>query len=127
MVETTVHYPTDINLLYDAMRKVMTLTARLCELYDEAGWRHSVYHIKHVKSKMRTAQLKKRGGGRTEVQRVHRHARMLEVHQEYIEVAQRYLNKARLSLDTLENKSLSAVPRVKVIEIKRGVPKLKCY
>ena len=36
VVETNVHYPTDISLLYDAMRKVITLTARLCEAYDRA-------------------------------------------------------------------------------------------
>src|SRR6266581_1649693 len=31
VVETDVQYPTDINLLYDAMRKVITLTAELCD------------------------------------------------------------------------------------------------
>ncbi len=118
VVETNVHYPTDIHLLYDAMRKVITLTARLCEVHDESGWRQHVYNVKHVKRKMRTAQMKKRGGGRTEAQKATRHALMLEAYQEYLEVAQQYLNKARLSLKALENKSLSAVTRVKIIEIK---------
>ena len=118
VVETNVHYPTDIHLLYDAMRKVITLTARLCEVQDESGWRQHVYNVKHVKRKMRAAQMKKRGGGRTEAQKVHRHALMLEAYQEYLEVAQQYLHKARLSLKALENKSLSAVTRVKIIEIK---------
>ena len=31
VVETDVHYPTDINLLLDAMRKVITLSAQWCE------------------------------------------------------------------------------------------------
>jgi len=31
VVQTDVHYPTDINLLFDAMRKVVTLTAQWCE------------------------------------------------------------------------------------------------
>ena len=30
VVETNVHYPTDINLLFDAMRKVITLIANVC-------------------------------------------------------------------------------------------------
>lgn len=30
VVETNVHFPTDINLLYDAMRRVITLTAQWC-------------------------------------------------------------------------------------------------
>jgi len=58
VVETNVHYPTDITLLYDAMRKVITLTAGLCEWHDESGWRQHVYNVKHVKRKMRTAQMK---------------------------------------------------------------------
>src|ERR1700738_1249696 len=33
VVETNVHFPTDINLLLDAMRKVITLSADLCERY----------------------------------------------------------------------------------------------
>ena len=118
VVETNVHYPTDITLLYDAMRKVITLTARLCELHDESGWRQHVYNVKHVKRKMRTTQMKKRGGGRTEAQKYQRHVDMLEAHQEYIDVAQQYLDKARLSLKTLESRCLSAITqRIKVVEI----------
>ena len=41
VVETNVHYPTDINLLFDAMRKVITLVATLCILCRLDGWRQS--------------------------------------------------------------------------------------
>ena len=41
VVETDVHYPTDINLLFDAMRKVITLIARVCEELGLTGWRQS--------------------------------------------------------------------------------------
>ena len=111
VVETNVHYPTDISLLYDAMRKVITLTARLCEAYDEKGWRQYVYNVKQVKRKMRAAQMKKRGGGKTDAQKAKRHASMLEAYQEYLEVAQQYLNKARLSVEALESTVLSEVAK----------------
>jgi len=39
VVETNVHYPTDINLLYDAMRKVIGLTANLCNHHGVSDWR----------------------------------------------------------------------------------------
>lgn len=119
VVETNVHYPTDISLLYDAMRQVITLTARLCEAYDEKGWRQPVYNVRHVKRKMRTAQMKKRGGGKTEAQKAKRHTHMVEAYEEYLEVAQQYLNKARLSMRALESKALSeVVPNLQLIEIK---------
>jgi len=101
------------------MRKVITLTARLCEAYDEKGWRQYVYNVKHVKRTMRTAQMKKRGGGKTDAQKAQRHTCMVEAYQEYLEVAQQYLYKARLSVKALESKVLSEVaPSLQLVEIK---------
>ena len=109
VVETNVHYPTDINLLYDAMRKVITLTARLCETHELSGWRQFVYNVKQVKRSMRNAQMKKRGGGSTDEQKAQRQQKMREAHQQYIDVAQGFMDKARTSLNTLENRGLSKV------------------
>ncbi len=39
VVETDVHYPTDINLLWDAIRKVIVMVARLCMAVGGSGWR----------------------------------------------------------------------------------------
>ena len=38
VVETHVHYPTDINLLLDALRKIITLSAQWCELRGLSDW-----------------------------------------------------------------------------------------
>ena len=37
VVETNVHYPTDINLLFDAIRKTIILIMRLCDQSDMEG------------------------------------------------------------------------------------------
>ena len=34
VVKANVHYPTDINLLFDAMRKIIVMTARLYDAHD---------------------------------------------------------------------------------------------
>ena len=39
VVETDVHYPTDVNLLYDAMRCLMRDVARAAGKFDLPGWR----------------------------------------------------------------------------------------
>ena len=39
VLETDVHFPTDINLLFDAIRKVVTLISRLCGEVGICGWR----------------------------------------------------------------------------------------
>jgi hypothetical protein len=56
VVETDVHFPTDINLLWDAARKTLQLTHRLCELTGIAGWRQAPHVLKKVKRQYRTVQ-----------------------------------------------------------------------
>ena len=46
VVETHVHYPTDINLLFDAMRKTIALTADYARISHIEGWRQSRYNIR---------------------------------------------------------------------------------
>lgn len=56
VVETDVHFPTDINLLWDAARKTMVLTHRLCELTATDGWRQTAHNLKKIKCQYRTVQ-----------------------------------------------------------------------
>ncbi len=106
VVKTNVHFPTDINLLFDAMRKVIALTARLCEACGISEWRQYAYNVRHLKRLMRAAQMKKRGGGGTEEQKEKRHEQMVAAHQQYMDIAQQYLGKARLSLKRLQEPGL---------------------
>ena len=48
-VETDVHYPTDINLLFDAVRKVIHLIGLLCFEVGITGWRQGFHNIRAVK------------------------------------------------------------------------------
>ena len=45
VVETHVHYPTNINLLADAMRKTIEICAALCEAHGLTDWRQSAYNL----------------------------------------------------------------------------------
>jgi len=56
VVETDVHFPTDINLLWDAARKTLKLTHRLCELTNTAGWRQTTHLLKKIKRQYRLVQ-----------------------------------------------------------------------
>ena len=107
VVETDVHYPTDINLLYDAMRKVITLTARWCEQREVSDWRQYKYNVRHLKRLMRAAQNKKRRKAQAEEQKMKNAALCIEAHQAYLDVAEHYLNKAQASLAKLEQSGLN--------------------
>ena len=118
VVETDVHYPTDINLLFDAMRKVITLSAQLCEDCGFTEWRQHAYNVRHVKRHMRTAQNKKRSKARSPQQQEKNAALIVQAHQEYLAVAQQYLGKARQTLILIENQGFAdAWDVVKKLEI----------
>ncbi len=102
VVETDVHYPTDSNLLYDAMRKVITLTARWCAELEVSEWRQSRHNIRQLKRLLRAAQNTKRSKAQSAVQQEQNATRMLAAYDEYLAVAARYLYKAQETLARLE-------------------------
>jgi hypothetical protein len=120
VVETHVHYPTDINLLLDAMRKVITLTGKLSETHGFSEWRQYRYNIRQVKKHQRIAQLSKRGGGKAEVAKEKKQAKMVEVHQQYLDLSQHFLDKAEETLEMLRSQGLvSLLKNLQTIEIEQ--------
>jgi IS5 family transposase len=63
VLETNVHYPTDCNLLWDAARKSIELSVRLCEALGLDGWRKSRHWRKRVKSALRRCDKAAYRGG----------------------------------------------------------------
>lgn len=104
VVEMNVEYPTDIGLLWDAVRKVMQLTSRLCREHHISGWRQVEFGLKRLKSCFRKSQLSKRSrkaGAEEEVKKAHKR---------YIKKAREYLDKSFNSMGQLEEKSINFTP-----------------
>jgi transposase, IS5 family len=116
VVETNVHYPTDINLLWDAMRKVMELTARLCIQYGRSDFRQSVYTMKQMKRLLRIVQSKKRYRGRTEEQKKKQSQIIKQAHRDYMAMAKRYLSKACFILETLKEQGFLTIEDAILVE-----------
>lgn len=53
VVETDVHFPTDISLLYDAIRKILKFMARISCSETGEGWRQWKYLLKRCKNLVR--------------------------------------------------------------------------
>ncbi len=95
VVETNVHYPTDISLLFDAMRKVVNLTSYLCEKYKFTTWRQHAHHVRQLKQLMRAAQQARRGKKAGEIAIARHERKVARVYREYLSLAQSLLNKAK--------------------------------
>ena len=52
VLETNVHYPTDLSLLWDAQRKCLDLIAPLMSRYDLPGWRKAKVWRRKLKTQM---------------------------------------------------------------------------
>lgn len=99
VVETDVHYPTDLNLWWDALRKAITLTALWCESLQLSDWRQYRYHLRQLKRLMRSAQSKKRHKAQAGVEQSN--APMIQAYQTYIDPAQCRLDKIQITLSKL--------------------------
>ena len=111
VVETDVHYPTDIGLLYDAVRKVIQLSARLSERYGLSDWRQYQYNIKVVKRAFRIAQKSKRGTGKAKESKTAKEDKKLEqmksAHQELLLISGDFLEKASYTIEKISSNNPS--------------------
>jgi len=95
VVETNVHFPTDLNLLWDAQRKCADLAGRLARGQQLAGWRKADDWRRKLKGQMRAASKVSHGGGRDKEQRVR------AVAQRYLQDSERFEAKVWATMQAL--------------------------
>ena len=95
VVETHVHYPTDINLLWDAMRKTIEIAADMCQEYGLSEWRQSAYNLRQLKRLYRQAQKLKHSSSKDEIKREEKLEATRAAHRDYLDQAGSLLDRAR--------------------------------
>jgi len=116
VVETHVHYPTDINLLLDAMRKTIKLTADYARMTGIGGWRQSVYNYRQVKRAHRRTQKMKRSSSRDALKKAKRQQEIVKAHRDYVSLARQFVRKSQQTLAT-EVADMSLPAMAKSLEI----------
>lgn len=119
VVETDVHYPTDINLLFDAMRKVMLLIMALCDDLGVSGWRKGVYNLKKVKIYFRKAQQLKRSTSKDKTKRAKRGQLIIDAHMAYVELANSFIDTAKETIRSLS--STNVMVHLRIAEIQKHI------
>lgn len=97
VVKTNVHYPTDINLLYDSIRKLIILVSRISEKFGDSEWRQSQYQIRKIKRVLQKIQKAKRSKAKS------REEKIKEAHKEYLELVLPLIAKVKNTIDRLSN------------------------
>lgn len=112
-METDVHYPTDINLLFDAIRKSITLIATLCQSLSITNWRQHKHHLRKIKRLLRKASQIKRSPMKD---REKKEKLVTLEHRIYIKTVQSYIKKIQKSITELP--PLDLMSNLKVLGIK---------
>ena len=114
VVETNVHYPTDLNLLWDALRTLIGLVAGLCEELGILGWRQSAYRLRQLKKLYRQVQRLKHSTSQDPQKRAAKQEAVQAAHRAYLEAAEALLARVR---ETRVHLLVCAVPEAILAQI----------
>jgi len=115
VTEINVHHPTDINLLWDAMRKIIILIMTLCDNLGLLGWRKGSYNLRMVKKTFRDAQQLKRSTSKDDKKKAKKEQLIIYAHLIYLELAEAIIDKVRETI--IFTRSDDIVIRLKIEEI----------
>ena len=108
VVETDVEFPTDTNLLYEAVRKALGLCAELSGAHKLPGWRQDAHLLRKLKKAHRRIQRLKHSTSKDEQKRQAREEEIKQAHRGYLDLAGSLLGRMRGTRQELAN--LPAVP-----------------
>lgn len=116
VAETDVHFPTDINLLWDALRRTIILIMRLCDELGIAGWRQGADNLKKVKRLFLQAQRMKHSSSKDPKKKEERGQLIINIHLAYLYLAQSVVEKAKEILASISTPDILVDLKIKEIE-----------
>jgi len=116
VVKTDVHFPTDINLLFDAIRKTIEECVQLCELHTLTGWRQGQHNIKTFKKQYRIIQKQKHSTSKDETKKLAQEEVIKKSHESYINLADAFLKRAKETRQAVLTQSTELVISVEDLD-----------
>lgn len=107
VVETDVHFPTDINLLFDAIQKLLVLITAVCACAGIPGWRQSQHNIRKIKKLFRKVQTIKRSTSKNPDRQAARQELIKLAYQAYLDVVESFVEKIRRTIKLLRDGELA--------------------
>ena len=101
VLKTDVHFPTDINLLYDAIRVLIRECVRWSQEVTLPGWRQHHYNLRQFKKQYRVIQKLRHSTSKDEIKKAAKARQIREAHQTYIDLARQYLVRIADSYERL--------------------------
>jgi len=116
VVETDVHFPTDINLLLDAIRKVVFIAGRLCGDLGITEWRQYRHVFRKIKKQFNFVRKLKRSTSKDEVKKAKREQLIIDAHRQYVDLVESYVVRAKESIGILKVMDIGQAAHIMLIE-----------
>lgn len=116
VLETDVHYPTDINLLLDAIRKIVFLIGHLCDDLGITEWRQYRHIFKKIKKQFNLVRKLKRSSSKNDEKKDQRDQLITDAHMFYVDMVEAYVLRAKQSIAILKEMGTTSVARILSIE-----------
>jgi hypothetical protein len=115
-VETNVSFPTDIRLLFDAVRKAITLIAVLCSTVGITLWRQYHKSIKDFKKLFHAVRNLKRSSSKKDKKTAEREEMIKEAHRKFVEAAMQFAGKVKKTIAELHMRGDVNEKKLSIIE-----------
>jgi len=99
VVETDVHYPTDTNLLYDAIRIILMCITKLCKRFELTSWNDSFEQIQEIKNSLHRLQKLKHSTSKDEEEKQKKV--IIDAHRSYLNLVKTKLEQVFATLKKL--------------------------
>ncbi len=106
-------------MLFDAVRKMISLTMSICDHMDNSDWRQGKHHIRKAKRFYRKAQQLKRSTSNDKAKKAEREQLVVNAHTAYIDLAQSYIDKIRQALFLMP--PVNIIMRLRIEEVNRYI------
>jgi len=106
VVETNVHYPTNNNLLFDAVRKAIAIIAYVCFRLQISGWRQWQHHINTIKSLFNGVRKLRKSSSKNKETQAKRDEEIRQAYEKYLDHVESLIPRIDESLKLAKEKVL---------------------
>ena len=106
VVETDVHYPTNNNLLFDAIRKAIAIIAYVCFRLQISGWRQWQHHINTIKSLFNGVRKLRKSSSKNKETQAKRDEEIRHAYEKYLDHIESLIPRIEESLTLAKEKVL---------------------
>jgi hypothetical protein len=116
VVETNVHFPTDLFLLWDANRCAIRLTMQLCNDLGITDWLHGKYQQRKLKQSIRVVSKLRHSTSKNESIKEKKQKEIEQAHRNCLDIASRQVDKVRCTLDSVHSTNPMIYFRIQTIK-----------